>query len=125
MRRKADKGLTAAGKRKGRRPHYLSEQQLADPAANGGARVNAGRANFGWRAPYVGLSDTLLIVKVDGARRALTNPTQYDVAYLVLRSLGLGDEAEPTKVDAMVARIQRLYGDDANRVPGYKARPTD
>lgn len=123
MRRKADRGLTAAGKRKGRKPHYLTEEQLAAPAANGGERVNTERSNSGWRFPYLGLTDEVLLRRVTTMRRALSNLTAFDLAYSVLQSLKLGHERDPKKIRAMETRIRRAMGEAAHQSSTSKTLP--
>ncbi|TXN04969.1 hypothetical protein FV222_07065 [Methylobacterium sp. WL103] len=110
MKLKATRGLTKAGKRKGRPPKYLTQVDLDHPAHRVGPRLNR-------RKPQRPVSDTLLRIKLFSPKHQAAASTQYALAYSILTE---DSEAKPSpeQVRAMIARIRRVGGEAIDKLLG-------
>lgn len=109
MKSKAVRGLTKAGKRRGRPPKYLTAEQLANPAPSP-EPVQDEDASLSYR------SDTPFIIRMILAKHRAPLRSKEDLAIrLDAEDESSGHSAQ--EVAAMAARIRRVSGDGVDKMP--------
>ena len=117
MKGKTTRGLTKAGKRRGRPPKYLTVGQIANPAPKPEPDLN-GEACPSYR------SDTPFIIRMIIAKHRAPLRSKEELAI----RLDAEDETSnhsAEKIAAMAARIRRVSGNGVNKMPApiKKKRP--
>lgn len=115
MKRKGVRGLTKAGKRRGRPPKYLTPEQIENPAPE--AQGKAG--STGCRGVR---SDTLFIIKVVLAKHRGPLRFKKELAIRLDADDPMSDHSAE-KVDAMAAQIRRrMSGDGTDKMDVNRTR---
>lgn len=107
MRPKAAKGLTAKGRRMGRPPKYLSEEQIARPL-----RVPVKSKNG-----RNGSSETLTIIRKVQAESRLGPSSQKRLALELLGPTTAEGAALDKLIDATASRLRRVEAEGVDRLP--------
>ena len=102
MRKAADR-LTKNGKRRGRRPLYLSAAQIEAPLGARPARADKGSR----KRPDL---TTLLIVQRGVARRSAEHPTKQEIAFQTAQHVtrGARGKVRQASVETIARRLRRI-----------------
>lgn len=114
MKTKSTRGLTKAGKRRGRPPKYLMPEQIEHPAPKAWLQGDGA-------APPRLKSDTLFIIQMILAKHRAPLRSKEELAIRLDADDPRSDHSA-AKVAAMAARIRRVSGDGIDKIPERRSR---